>query len=228
MPTDGESAPFELTRDQRELLAALTELDKQYHRRCADMFVGALGTLADTRNPDRMAQCAVSMRGLLDTVPECHPDAPKRASGVEASKELRTIADGVTKAQAASGCYVVATEVWNGEIDPALHALLIQVTLSVTKWRNQPTRRMVSQKFFRSVRAASPVSPETEDDVLKRWKGHNEFFSSSVHHGPPRSQSDMEREVDGCTSLLLRVLRIPTFEKFDALDQIIEEGEANA
>lgn len=221
-------SPLELSRDQRALLGLLRDLDKRYTKRCADMFLGALRTLADSGNPDRVAQAALSMRGLLDKLPECLPKALVFRSSRDAVSGLDSIASAFGKAQGRSKCYDSATQRWAGQIDRPLQLLLSRVAIRVRNWNNQPTRHDANVRFIRNVRPAGPISPEGEQDFLEQWKNLYGFFNAALHHGSEPTANEMEDRLNLCSVLLLYLLREPAVARLDALDQIIAEGESDA
>jgi hypothetical protein len=67
-------AKVDLQSGQRALHAALLKLSAEIAR----MYIGALVVLADQDNPDRFAQCAHSLRELMEKLPE-YFDVPAKA-----------------------------------------------------------------------------------------------------------------------------------------------------
>jgi hypothetical protein len=55
-----------------------------------------------------------------------------------------------------------------------------------------------------------------------------EYFQAIAHHGRQPPEEDFRARIDALERFLLDRLRPRTFADFDAIDDIIQEGESNA
>jgi hypothetical protein len=216
---------FELTGRQRELLLALSKESPKL----GDLYLGAIVTLPRNDNPDRFAQACLSLRELMDKLPEWLPSLPTRKKPVPMGTKVRDFADSWAVTRTKSKCRVAA--VWSGPIDGHLEKGLARVDDLVT-WVHEefPARRAQTTKLLQHLDPnAVPLPENIEERRAKQWMDAYEFFNKVAHHNVPEpNEVEIARFLLFLESFLLEVFRPKTFDKLKTLDQIIARGEARA
>lgn len=206
---------------QRRLWEALSERD----RRVADMYLGALRTLADEGNPDRHALAAHGLRELMEKMPP--------VIGVEGAIRGRGLTDKVRELRdqylvACRDSESFADDVWRGDAldEPARTYLVASGALFVSMDEEHRSRLETAREFVRKLDPyPSAASSDLEATRAREWKKLSEFFESVSHH--KRTPTD-EEFVDRlrATEVWLRDYLVPrSFEVQDELDSIITEAE---
>jgi len=125
-----------LSGQQGTLIRALEQLDINLSR----MYHGGLTVLEVDSNPDRFAQCAHSIRELMEKLPE-KLDVPTPAQKENLKGKMREIEDSYQEMQKKTHCLSVSSG-WEGNIDKSLRKFLLKLD-SFFKWfaSHHPRRR---------------------------------------------------------------------------------------
>src|SRR2546430_12741083 len=141
-PRDGQphdSPQLGLQSQQFALYRALSGVgEPRIGKQLSACYLGALATLAEPRNPDRLAQAAHSIREMMDLLPEAvdvRTEALREKLGNEAAK----LENAWREAQK-SACLEAGR--WKGQIDGPLKKFLVQA-VAFYEWKDehQPRRR---------------------------------------------------------------------------------------
>ena len=114
-----------LPGQQRALLRALEGLDHASELgdySLASMYQGGLVVLEDSGNPDRFAQCAHSMRELMEKISE-HLGVPMKAQGESLGVKARDFSDAYDRARTNTECFSESNG-WHGTVDRPLQKFL--------------------------------------------------------------------------------------------------------
>ena len=191
------------------------------------MYLGAVIALSHTDNPDSLAQCAHSVRELMEKIP-AYLDVQTRAHQESLTSKVRDLEDRWQNTIATSACY--DDGIWTGEIDRPLLQLL-ETLQRLFDWlsEHRPRRRIEVSRILQRLDGSDHILPATLEDLeVDRWMRIREFFLSVAHHGQQVTQDEFERWLDALERFLLDRLRPRTFADFDAIDDIIKEGEGSA
>ena len=188
----------------------------------ADMHLGALRAFY-SKNPDRLAQAAHSLRELMEKLPE-YLDVPvKEAANLgEKVKELARSWKRVAKP-------LVDTEqsVWSGTIDAPLQTFLVQIE-EFFAWQ-ESNRQSRTQKKLKALRQLDPLGfpyiGPVSSSWVKQWTECHEYFELVSHHRHVPTDDEFASQVSTIEQFLLDRLRPRTFEDHTKLDELISEGE---
>ncbi|HET6781734.1 MAG TPA: hypothetical protein VFH67_06535, partial [bacterium] len=181
LPSSIDPGDLELHGAQRELYQALVARDASR----AEIYVGALHALASARNPDRLAQCAHSLRELIERLPESVDIA------VAPLPQLSSKVDGVEHLMAeARRSRTYREGAWEGTIDEPLRAFILSVE-ELTAWRTnaRERRRQVTRETLTVLPGAERVLPDPLiDAVVDDWMQAHRYFTGVSHHKPTGEQ----------------------------------------
>ncbi len=191
------------------------------------MYLGAVMALSHTDNPDYLAQSAHSVRELMEKIP-AFLDVQTRAHQESLGSKVRELEDRWQTTIARSECYDDGG--WSGEIDRHLLKLL-ETLQRLFDWlsEHRPRRRIEAARILQRLDGSDHTLPAALEDLeVDRWMTIRDFFVSISHHGQQATQDEFERRLDALERFLLDRLRPRTFADFDAIDDIIKEGEGSA
>jgi hypothetical protein len=219
-PTTDEARKLsvEFHGDQRDIFEALLSRDAQL----AEMYVGALRVLDDGANPDGIAQCAHSMRELIEKIPDVV--GVRIASLSDLSAEVGRLESAF---EAACGSASFCGGKWEGQIDGPLRDL-VRVVDHLVAWRekNRKTRREAARETLRELDPSGRGVPGTLGDVnVREWMAARRYFTDLSHHRKSDDTGFRDR-ITGLERFLAIQLRPRPFADFDEIDRIVAEAES--
>jgi hypothetical protein len=191
------------------------------------MYLGAVTALSHTDNPDHLAQSAHSVRELMEKIP-AFLDIQMRAHQESLGSRVRELEDRWQTTIERSTCYDDGS--WSGEIDRPLLKLL-ETLQQFFDWfgEHHPRRRIEVATILRRLNGSGHTLPTPLEDLeVQRWMRIRDYFLAVAHHGKQVTQDEFERWLDALEMFLLDRMRPRTFADFDAIDDIIKEGEGGA
>jgi len=211
-------AALELTGAQRALQGALGGRSDALEK----MYIGALVVLRDEANPDRFALAAHSLRELLEKLPD-HFNVPQQAIKETLKAKVNELHDHWQRARKGS-CHKDGG--WDGVIDQLLKAFLGRVG-AFFEWHTTHHRRRNAEaahalREFDAARRALP--PSLEDLNVQALAQMRDFFQKVAHHRHRVDQDEFVTWLDSLERFLLDRLVPRTFEDFEELDRLIDEG----
>ena len=189
------------------------------------MYLGIHYALRDVINPERFVLAAHCARELMEKVPEI-----VAVIMTGDSEKLRA------KVTELEQCYLnlvpkskLKPPNWDGECDGPMKGFL-KKTKAFFDWKkeNLPKRR---EEIARTMRALDGpgrgVPADLEEQVVEEWLVVKGYFVNVAHHQTSDPRPDeFEARLTALERILLRKLNPSTFADFDALDAIINAGEA--
>ena len=188
------------------------------------MYVGALWALAQSTNPDRIAQAAHSLRQVIEKLGE-RVGAPLKTAGTLGGK-VRDLRLKWRKVDLPS---VFDAEAESGSLAPRVRAFLGEVR-EFFRWydEEQPNRREQVARFLaRTDPSRRPAPQPVEKRLTDRWLHLLGELSAIAHHRPDGTEARVRELLDGLSALIMDTLRPRTFERQDEIDRIIAEGEGS-
>ncbi len=191
------------------------------------MYLGVLMALNHADNPDHLAQSAHSVRELMEKVP-AFLDVQMRAHQESLGSKARELEDRWQTTIERSTCYDDGN--WSGEIDQPLLNML-EALQRFFDWfgEHRPRRRIEVATILQRLNGSDHTLPAALEDLeIDRWMRIRDFFQAVAHHRKQVTQDEFERWLGALEMFLLDRLRPRTFADFDAIDDIIKEGEGSA
>lgn len=217
-----------LSGRQQRLAEALEALETEHDLR--GMYLGAIVTLGATCNPDRIPQCAHSVRELMEKLP-ASADLPHEKHGSvppDLSKAIQELEDMFQKAKLA---YSPLGNASQGDItDEPTKRLLDSLDHFFERFtKPRPTRLETAMRYFdRLANDASgqPLPPTTKGHIGRTWSRLWKFFVPTSHH---RNSSPEEQEFRGYLGELERFLLdrlVPKMaEDLNEIDTILHDAQ---
>lgn len=204
---------------RQTLLTALSDQEVAL----GEMYRGAVAALA-YEYPEAIAQCAHSIRELLEKLPT-YFDVPKERSGpslTEAAKGLKTDLD---RAKQNSKCW--SGSAWDGNLDGALKRFLKRAEMfMVVLDEMKPPRRGEAQRFLREVDSGPYPLPQSIEEIrLAEWERYRSFFQGVAHHQNLISRDEFLAMFWRCEEFLLNQLVPRTYEDRSTIANIVAEVE---
>jgi hypothetical protein len=210
-----------LNSQQQTLNKALLERDTGL----STMYLGALAVL-DSENPDRHALAAHGFRELMEKIPRIVEMRIK--AGKETLKTKVIYLENLWKATCkSSSCS--GSKVWKGEIDKPLSEWLKEIN-KFFRWFNEhyPRRKAETAATLRGLDSSGRnLPPLLEDLNIRKWEAIRVYFQGVAHHRAIRNPEEFSQWQDALERMLLDLLHPKTYEDFDLIDKIIQEGEGN-
>lgn len=183
-----------------------------------DWYAGALATLRDESNPDRVAQASHSLRELLEKLPRAlQTEVPGPDSNV--LKQKRDIAGNLLR-RAKSKC----PNGWVGEtITVELGSALVQFEeyIDLSNW---PTRK---ERAFAGLKKLDPMMQALPNELQEgKWQRYNALWKkveSLTHHRESGTPDDCRDCIFDLESLILDLLAPITADDQDELLRIISK-----
>jgi hypothetical protein len=213
-----------LSGQQRALLHALDERD----RSLSAMYRGGIAVLGDAANPDRFAQCAHSMRELMEKLPELL-DVPTTAQKERLKAKVREIEDAFLGVQRKTCCFS-ATAGWDGSIDGHLRKFLTRLG-SFLEWfaSHQPRRRDELHGVLVRLDGSGRELPKPLASLnVDTWGKKRDYFQSVSHHRRTADEQEFRQRLDALERFLLDRLEPRTFDDFAEIDDLLGEGGEHA
>lgn len=223
--TDTSFTPITMTADalsgqQRALQRALDERDREL----GAMYRGGLAVLGDTNNPDRFAQCAHSMRELMEKLPQLL-DVPTIAQKESLKVKVREIEDGFIGTQRNTCCFS-ATAGWDGIIDCHLRKFLIRLSNFLEWFKSHHPRRHdeLHGVLIRLEGSGRELPKPLAALNVEAWGRKRDYFLSVAHHRRTADEHEFRKWLDALERFLLDRLLPRTFDDFTEIDNLLEEG----
>lgn len=219
-PSSPPVVVFSLAGQQLALHEALAEK----HPDLAVMYRGALLALLQEQNPERFTQAAHSLRELMEKLPT-FAAVEMPAHGETLKQKVSGLKDQWQKAVRRTSCRHDGG--WDGPVDAPLFELLRGME-TFFEWfaQHMPHRRDEAGTLLRVIEVSQqPLPRPLAERNVDLWMDIREYFQAVAHH----RQSDVSEfnQWQGAFELfLLDRLRPRTFADFDAIDAIVEAGEA--
>jgi hypothetical protein len=190
------------------------------------MYLGAHCALRDSLNPERFALAAHDVRELMEKVPEIvlisRPAHSERLGAKVAELERsyqRVVSSSKLKAPK-----------WDGQTDGPIRDFLDEVKMFFEwKMEHMPRRREEIASTMRALDGPGRAIPsDLEALAVEEWLDMKDYFVNVAHHQTPDpTAEEFDARLTSLERILLRKLNPPTFADFDALDAIIQAGEAD-
>jgi hypothetical protein len=219
--SDPVSPPhIELSGLQRALFRALAARDGAL----ASMYYGAVWALSASGNPDRLAQCAHSLRELMEKMSEVL-DVPVKARKESLRVKVQEVESAFSDACKRSSCRAGAG--WAGELDPHLRKFLTRVETFFGWFRNHnPRRRDELRTMLLRLDGTGRSLPEPLAEInVSLWDEMRDFFLAVAHHGREVDEAEFMQWMNSLERFLLDPLVPRTFEDFEAIDALLS-GDA--
>jgi len=214
----------DLSGQQRTLMRALDERDPGL----SAIYLGAIMVLVDTSNPDRLPQCAHSVRELMEKLPE-RLDVPTQAQKESLKVKVREIEDAYVGAQQKTSCFS-SVDGWSGTIDVPLKKLLSKIG-GFFDWfsTHHPRRRDELHGVLTRLDGSGRELPKPLASLnVDAWDKKRDYFQSVAHHRLNTDEQEFRRWMDALERFLLDRLAPRTFDDFAEIDTIIGEGRRDA
>jgi hypothetical protein len=199
-----------------------------HSERLANMHRGVFAALADTTNPDYLAQAAHSARELMEKAPLDLPDVPiEQSSGKlkDQVKELHVLWRVIKESEQWKDC-----PPWEGELNADLGALLIELDGFFDGFSKEHQERSLQAKLMvQRLDPAGPTLPETAmQQRIKWWMKLKGKFTGIAHHNPGASEDSdaFLKDIEELERFLLDLLAPQPVKEFSEIDQLISEGES--
>lgn len=218
-----------LSGQQLALLQELQELDRAPGSRgysLAVMYQGGLAVFENSGHADRFAQCAHSLRELMEKIPECL-DVPMRAQGERLTVKVRELEGSFAGARESTGCFSESNG-WHGRVDRHLRSFLLRAD-GFFEWfaSHYPRRRAEAQSALMRLDSSGRPLPEPLGSLnVDAWFAMREYFQSVAHHRRVAEEGELRGWVDALERFLLERLVPRTFDDFDEIDRLLA-GEAD-
>lgn len=228
-PSDANSTAIStsavaLSGQQRALVQALDARDGTL----SVMYRGGLAVLGDSTNPDRFAQCAHSLRELMEKLPELL-DVPTTAQKQSLKAKVREIEDAFLGAQKKTSCFS-STNGWDGSIDGHLRKLLSRIG-SFLEWfaSHHPRRRDELHGVLVRLDGSGRELPKPLASLnVDAWDKKRDYFQSVAHHRRVADEQEFGQWLDALERFLLDRLEPRTFDDFAEIDALLGEGGGHA
>lgn len=192
------------------------------------MYLGGIKVLEDSTNPDRFAQCAHSMRELMEKLPELL-DVPTQAQKESLKTKVRELEDAYWSTQKKTNCF--SSNVWDGSIDGHLRKFLSRIG-NFFEWfkSHHPRRRDELHAVLTRLDGGRHTLPKPLASLnVDAWDQKRDYFQSVAHHRRRVEDEDEFRQrLDALERFLLDRLKPRTFEDFTEIDALLDEGNENA
>lgn len=190
------------------------------------MYRGALAVLATTGNPDSLAQSAHSLRELIEKLPE-HLDETVTRLNYNLGNETKNVANQLESAKR-SKCRQDGS--WAEEIDNPLRSFLGKVEQFLDSFEeHRPKRRTQTEKVLKNLDPTGrPLPGPIQDLRVKEWDHYHSFFQAVSHHRKTVSLEEFNLVAEAFELYLVEKLIPRTFEDYDVIDRLVDEGERDA
>jgi hypothetical protein len=211
-----------LVGQQLDFYRALAEQDM----RVAGWYLGARITLSNTKNPERLAQAAHSLRELMDKL---HPvlGLPAEVEGGRLGDRFAVMTDRWERAKRQSSCHTDG--VWSGKIDEAARRGFTAVDQAI-EWqrKNRPRREETYRATIRALDVSGRVLPSwIEDTHVRLWDDLRDYFVRVCKHGQTE-EGEFSAALHTFELFVLERLKPRTYPEQATLDQLIAEAERGA
>jgi hypothetical protein len=221
-PLARPAAPIqvELSRQQRALLRALQSRDKAL----ALTYHGAVWVLSSAGNPDRLAQCAHSIRELMEKLPGVL-DVPVKAQKESLKVKVQEIESAFADVCRRSSCRE-PTLGWAGDVDAHLSKFLDRLGAFFTWFKAHSPRRLEElRNMLDRLDASGRSLPEPLAKLnVAEWDQMRDFFQSVAHHRREVNEAELVAWLDSLERFLLDAFVPRTFDDFEEIDGLLSGG----
>jgi len=189
------------------------------------MYLGTHYALTHSANPERFVQAAHCARELMEKVPEIVAvitPAHSERMGAKVAELEQSYQRVVLKSN-------LKSPKWDGQTDSPIREFL-EKSKSFFEWKEEhrPRRREEIARTMRALDGPSRAVPsDLEKLAVNEWLEIKDYFVNVAHHQTSDpSPEEFDARLTSLERILLRKLNPSTFADFDALDAIIEAGEA--
>jgi len=204
---------------------ALYEALFRRSERIARMYLGSHHSLKDSANPERFVLAAHCARELMEKVPEIVAvitPAHSERMGARVAELEQSYQRVVSKSN-------LKSPKWDGQTDGPIREFLEKIK-AFFEWKKEhiPRRREEIARTMRALDGPSRAVPsDIEELAVNEWLEIKGYFMNVAHHQTPDpSPEEFDARLTSLERILLHKLNPSTFADFDALDAIIEAGEA--
>jgi len=195
----------------------------------AKMYLGSLYVMNQNENPDRYAQAAHSIREFINAIPKI-VQVPIEALNEDMGSKVNDLQNEWNKTCQNSDCY--KNNEWEGKIDSHLRKLLKNI-FDFFDWKNKhrPKRKKEIISTFRELDGSNRQLPEKLEEInVNKWMMIRDYFIGIAHHKTidPSYILEFNNWLAELENFLLDILIPRTFNDFEIIDKIIEEGDKSA
>lgn len=223
-PPAPESIPApEFAGRQRTLYEALSRRSV----RLANVYLGAIRVLEQSDNPDRLALCAHGLRELIEKL-HWILDLPVAVRATNLRNEVRRLEERWDQFSGRHG--IVVPDTYDEAYTSDLSAILAGLSeFFRTAAMIAPRRRDELRRVLRGLDVAGgPLAPPIEEALIDRLQGYYGYFAGVAHHTHEAPDGAFREQLLAFEVFLMERLAPRTYEEFDEIDQIIEQGDSNA
>jgi len=190
---------------------ALREAIAIRNEKSAEMYIGALHALTNSDNPERMSQCAQSVREMISRLTFVKDDA-NLGSKVKGLKEEWEKHKNRKACPKISGAFSFELEIFFRWVD-----------------QSRPSIRVQAEKVINFLDPmAAELPTDIQNEKVSKWLNFRKFFEDVAHHNRYPDEKDFKETFRDFELFFLDLLRPKTTESISKIEQLIKEGEANA
>jgi len=220
----GEFAVQRLSGQQQALFCALDKRDC----RLSMMYRGGIHVLNDPSNPDRFAQCAHSMRELMEKLPQWL-DVPTSAKKANLKEKVREVEDAFCKVKKRTKTFSHPKD-WCGAIDTPLQKFLVKLSVFFDWFQSDHPKRRdeVHRALTRLDNSGQELPKPLADLNVHAWGKKKDYFIAISHHIGLANEHEFLKWIDALERFLLDRLEPRTFDDLSEIDTLLEEGKNDA
>lgn len=189
----------------------------------SNMYIGAKIALANKQNPERFRHAAVSMRQLID-------DLPQKDKRVTAQRDVAGQRDQLKRFELGTTQAATITFSDDGQIDRLTIVKTRRVLAKVMELREYlenrgDMARNRQRALLDALDTARSSLPETDQaQTLEKWMKFDDYFNG-VAHSSTTTQEEFESNTRSFESTLMELLSPSSAENLDEIDEFIMELE---
>ncbi|MFQ5922328.1 MAG: hypothetical protein ACE5M4_05745 [Anaerolineales bacterium] len=191
-----------------------------------NIYLGALFVLSNASNHDRHALAAHNLRELMDRL-MAHIGVDTRAWTDQMAGRLEPLVTAWTQASENSSAHTGPDD-WSGAIDNHLRKFLHKAE-KFFAWLNENriARRVSVRQTLENLDPGRKQVPEAiRAPGIKAWMKYHKYFVGVAHHHG-FAPSEFDSNLHDLEHYLLNRLRPRTFQEFEEIRKLIEQGEAS-
>lgn len=223
VPDERRPQPVKLSGQQQAMRNALASKNQELGM----MYEAALAVLASDEVPDRLALAAHDIREVMEKLPE-FIQAPVQAQKESLRVKVNSLQDSWRHTLAKSICH--QDERWVGQIDRPLSGFLKRIAVFFGWYETHaPRRRQEIAHAIQQLDVSGRRLPgRLEELSVERWDRTKAFFQLVAHHRKQTTLAELHQWLSDFEQCVLNLTSPRTFDDFDDIDRIIEEGEIDA
>jgi len=189
------------------------------------MYLGTHYALRDSSDPERFVLAAHCARELMEKV----PDIVAVITPAHSERMGAKVAELEQSYQRVASKSKLKSPKWDGQTDGPIREFLEEIK-AFFEWKKEhiPRRRDEIARTMRALDGPSRAVPsDLEELAVNEWLEVKTYFVNVAHHQTSDpSPEEFDTRLTSLERILLRKLNPSTFADFDAIDAIIEAGEA--